>query len=174
MDGWERPLVAMITTAVTVYVISLIVNGVRAEASRVGHQRVLEYGPGPKRIALVGWVGFAIVMGVLLFSPTADWELILWTVVLLGLPVLVLNLEFYGVRISYDAEGIQTRSAWRWPRKIPWSEVQQVWYSRPFQWYVIQTTSGGRIRLHDYLDGADSLIGELRKRGVPVKRKRST
>jgi hypothetical protein len=35
---------------------------------------------------------------------------------------------------------------------------------------VIETANSGRIRLHDYLDGVNSLLDELESRGIPIKR----
>jgi hypothetical protein len=171
MESWERAIVSALTTGLTIYVISLIHQNVRGTASRQGQRRLLEYGPRLKWMVIVSWIFTAGLLTFMAFSPTAGWGLILTTAALLGGATFALHREFFGVRITYDDEGIQTRSGWRSSRTIPWSDIQKGWYSRALQWYVIQTGNHGRIRLHDFLDGRESLISELRRRGIRVERK---
>ena len=84
---------------------------------------------------------------------------------------LSLHLEFFGVRITFDASVIRVRSPWRRLRLISWSAVTRVWYSSMMRWYIVETDGFGYLRLHDYLSGTDTLLSELERRNVPVSRR---
>jgi hypothetical protein len=147
---------------------SSAVRTVRPEALEAEGQHVLSYGRPAKAIAIVVslcWVGFFVAA---IFAPTEDRVIGAALMLLLILP---LPLEFFGVRIAFDESGIRTRSPWRPKRMIPWSAVTWVWYAPMSQWYVVETTGFGHLRLHDGLSGTDALLSELERRGVVVFRR---
>jgi hypothetical protein len=148
--------------------LSLVVRTVRPGAMEVNGQRVLAYGRPIKALAIVFWlcwVGFFVAA---IFAPAEDR--VVAAVVVLGflLLALSLHLEFFGVRVVFDASGIRARSPWRPTRMIPWSAVTHVWYSPVLRWYVVETASLGCLRLHDFLSGTDTLLNELERRGMAV------
>ena len=89
-------------------------------------------------------------------------------IAMVGAAAIALNLEFFGVRILYDAEGIETRSPWRRRRRIPWEATRIVRYTPILKWYELKTVGHGTVRMHDYLAGRASLIEELENRGVVI------
>ena len=151
-----------------------IVRTVRPSAATIGGKGVLEYGRPMKVMAVIFWIGWMGFLVAALFAPTKD-RVIAFTVVCGFLLLIVsLHLEFFGVRVTFDDVGIRTRSPWRPKREIPWSATNRVWFSQALQWYVVQTVGYGRIRLHIYLSGIESLLSELEARGVPVVRRTGT
>jgi hypothetical protein len=151
--------------------LSLAVRSVRPAAMEVDGQHALSYGRPVKAIAIVFWLCWVGFLGAAIFAPTEDRAVAAAVVLGFLLLVLSLHLEFFGVRVAFDASGIRARSPWRPKRMIPWSAVTGVWYSSMLRWYVVETTSFGHLRLHDWLSGTDTLLSELERRGVPVVRR---
>lgn len=149
----------------------LIVQTVRSTAVEVEGKRVVEYGRPMKILAAVFWVCWIGFFVAALFVPAKDRVLAAAVVIGFLLLILPLHLEFFGVRVEFDAAGIRTRSPWRRKREIPWSAVNRVWFSQALQWYVVQTAGFGRVRLHIYLSGVESLLSEIEARGVSVARR---
>jgi hypothetical protein len=151
--------------------LALVLRTIRSTAMEVDGQHVVAYGRPMKALVLVFWlcwVGFFVAA---IFAPAQDR--IVAAAVVLGVLLLVLplHLEFFGVRVTLDASGIRARSPWRPMRLIPWAAVTSVRYSPMLRWYVVETAGFGRLRLHDYLSGTDTLLSELERRGVPVARR---
>jgi hypothetical protein len=121
-------------------------------------------------IPIVLWPCWVWVLRAAIVAPTEDRVVAAAVVLGFLLPVLSLHLESFGVRIAFDGSGIRARSSWRPKRVIPWSAVTEVWYSPMSQWYVVETTGFGHLRLHDWLSGTDTLLSELERRGVLVVR----
>jgi hypothetical protein len=85
-------------------------------------------------------------------------------VILVGMFValnLPLQVEFFGVSITWDDTNIYTRSPWRGRRTIPFSAVKSCDYFALCQWYRIHTEGHGIIRLHLYMSGIPDLLREL-------------
>jgi len=161
---------AAVGAIVTTIVLLIILRAVRPTAVEVDGKRVLEYGRPMKIIAAVlGSCGAGLCAAALL-APTKDRTIAVAMVLGFLLLTLPLCLEFFGVRVEFDAASIRTRSPWRRNREIPWSAVNRVWFSQALQWYVVKTDGFGRVRLHVYLNGVESLLSELEARGVPVVR----
>ncbi len=137
----------------------------------VDGQHVLAYGRPMKALAVVFWLCWGGFVVAAICVPAEDRVVAAAVVLGFLLLVLPLHLEFFGVRVAFDASGMRARSPWRPNRLIPWSAVTCVWYSPMSRWYVVQTAGFGRLRLHDYLSGIDALLRELERRGVPVDRR---
>jgi hypothetical protein len=151
--------------------LSLVLRTIRPEAMEVDGQHVLTYGQPMKTLAIVFWLCWVGFVAAAICALAEDR--VVAAAVGLGflLLVLPLHLEFFGVRVVFDASGMRARSPWRPKRLIPWSAVTRVWYSPMLRWYVVQTAGLGRLRLHDYLSGTDALLSELERRGVSVDRR---
>ena len=149
----------------------LLLLTVRQNAAEAEGKRVLEYGRAMKVLAVVFWVGWIGLFVIALFAPAKDRVIAASLVGGFLLMILSWHLEVFGVRVEFDGGGIRTRSPWRRRREIPWSAAQRVWFSHTLQWYVVQTAGFGRVRLHIYLSGVESLLTELEARGVPVARR---
>jgi hypothetical protein len=150
-------------------VLPLILRTVRPAAAEVDGKFVLNYGRPMKVLAGVLWVCWLSFFVATLMVPPEVRALCVAVVLGFLLLPLPLHLEFVGVRVEFDESGIRTRSPWRPKREIPWSAINQVWFSPILQWYVVQTRGFGRIRLHTYLNGVEALLTELEARGVPVR-----
>ena len=164
---------ALAAAIVVPVVLFLILRTVRPTAHEVEGKRVLEYGRPMKLLVTVFWIFWVGFVVAALFAPAKDRVMAVAVVMGFLLMILSLHLEFFAVRVTFDAKGITSRSPWRRKREIPWSVVERVWYSQAMQWYVIQTIGFGRVRLHIYLSGVESLLHELEKRSVPVARRPS-
>jgi len=136
----------------------------RFHAAHEGHRMVLRYGT-PVRVfwwlllcaVLVGWY-----VGVQKSNegPVSQW------IVLEGFAVVMLPLflEFFLVRIEFDDHAIYTRSPWRSPRRIPWSEITSYSFSRANRWHIFRTRSMGAVRLSVFLSGIGSFMAEAKRR----------
>lgn len=153
--------------------IALILKSVRRTAIADGQQRVLRYNRATRVLAVIGWPLWLVLLVVLLLRSDQAPLVAVAELGLLFLLILAVSLEFFIVRIAYDVNGIYTQSPWRPPRAISWVDVERAWFSSLMQWYVIETRAHGRVRLHVYVNGIESLLGELESRGVPVARQRA-
>lgn len=157
---------AIVAVAVTV----LLLKTVRAEAEPADGEIILQYGKSLRWLVSFFWVccvgGFIVV----LLAPPSTRVVAAIVVSIFFFANLSLHLELHYVQIKYDSSGITTVSPWRSSRRIPWSDVKIASYSAVARWYVIDTVSFGRIRLHDYLNGVQSLLDELVVRRIEVQR----
>ena len=158
--------------ALTGVVLALLVRSVRRAAGLL---------PGGGAVAAYGWLlkAVPVVLGLLAVGlvpkVVADWPPpadhpadVLTGLVVFPTLVVVMGLEFFGVRVAFDAAGLQTRSPWRRPRVIPWDAVRTVTYSPALQWHVVGTDGYGKVRLHDFLGGKAALLAELDRRRGPA------
>lgn len=147
---------------------SYLLRSVRPVARQEGSEMVVEYGRTMKIFASASWLFVAALVVVAMFSSPHERNLALWMVIAFFLMVLSLHLEFFHVSIRYDSEGLHLSSPWRRNRFVPWSAITSVHFSRVLQWYVLSTSGCGCVRLHVYLSGLQSLLGELTSRGFCV------
>ena len=82
-------------------------------------------------------------------------------IVLSGLILVPLLVEFYGVKITWDNQHIQTSSPWRRPRTIPTTAVSSCDFSIWAQWYRVHTEGHGTIRVHKYMTGIPEFLRDL-------------
>jgi hypothetical protein len=169
MADLKTNISAGVGAIITTLVLLTILRTVRRTPVEVDGKRVLEYDRPMKIVAaVIGACGFGLCADALL-APTRDHTT---AVAVVGFLLLTLSLclEFFGVRVEFDASSIRTRSPWRPDREIPWSAVERVWFSQAMQWYIVRTNGFGRVRLHVYLNGVESLLREIEARGVPIVR----
>lgn len=153
-----------------VAVIGLLLRGTRPDAKVAAGAAALAYGrPLKLLVGLLWFVWPGLTLAVILDAADDPVPAILVVPGFLA-AVLAMHAEFFGVRILYDGYGIRTRSPWRRARFVPWESVVQARYSGDMMWYVLETEGRGRVRLHLFLNGVDSLLSELERRGVPVTR----
>lgn len=149
--------------------VGLLLWTVRRAAASEGDTAVLAYGRALRGVVVVFWLFWLGLVGVLVVHPGDDPRGMAGVVVGFFALNLLQHAEYFGVRVTFDEAGIRTRSPWRAGRHIPWSAARRAWYSGGARWHVIETERQGRVRLHDFLRGVDSLLAELRRRGVPVE-----
>lgn len=122
----------------------------------------LRYGAMVKGI---GWgttlFSLGLSVGCLLMAPPEERLLTAGCFAVFMLMGVFLLMEGYGVRITYDVEGIRTRSPWRRSRRIGWSEVVSCDYSETNQCYRIHTYSQGMVRMPLMLQGVAGLLRML-------------
>lgn len=149
-----------------------LLNSVSPVARREGNVSVVEYGRTMKRFVIAIWIACAVITIVAgCFAPRGskrEVTIALWTLAGFVLALLCLHLEFFRVSIRYDTEGLRLASPWRRNRTVPWSAITGVKFSPAAQWYVVNTRGHGRIRLHMYLTGLESLLDELAWRGHAI------
>lgn len=147
--------------------VGLLFLTVRRTTTVKGGTAVLAYGRPLKAFVVLGWAGLLGLTVLTVARPGDDPGSKVTALAALFALVLIMHLEFFRVRVAFDEFGIRTRSPWRASREIPWAAVRRVWYSANLQWHVIETDGHGRVRLHDFLGGVDSVMEELRRRGIP-------
>jgi len=152
------------TIALVPLVLGFLLRTVRPHARVEGGVRILTYGLAFK---LIGWGAVGIVLGcaaLLLYVAAADRAAVLLLTglfALLGLPIL---LEATLVRITFDEQGLTSRSPWRQRRVIPWSEVRAVDFSGAMQWWRLHTAQGV-VRASVYLSGIGDLVNACKAHG---------
>ena len=144
---------------ITLSVLRSLEKSAQEESLRHAGDRTVAY---TRRMKMLGMVGCALFLGVGLFfaltaPPAERWLAASCFGVMFLLP-LALALEAYVTRITYDELGIRTRSAWRPPRFIPFTEIESCDFSLTNRWYRIRTRHYGIIRLSIYMRGVADLL----------------
>jgi hypothetical protein len=170
MDSILEGLVPGLAAAATAIALGYLIRTVRPRARREGEAAVVEYGRPMQLIVVVFWLSVAGGAVAATFVEPADRVVVFSIVACFLLLVLVLHLECFHVRIRFDGQGLRTSSPWRARRVIPWDAITGVTFSQMAQWYVIATRGQGRVRLHLYLSGLESLLTELRNRGFAISK----
>ena len=138
-----------VTTAIIAVVVPLAIGLLNKSAKRpavtVDGRTEVAYGWGFK--------GFAVFSALVAVAP-------------LTIPAAYLVLEGFFVRIRYSDEGIEARSPWRRNRFVPWRDVRRVTFSGGAQWHRIETARSGYLRVHAMKSGVDTLLRELKDRGI--------
>ncbi|MCO6046110.1 hypothetical protein NG895_19595 [Aeoliella sp. ICT_H6.2] len=159
--------------AATLWLLSLlwtwwIARSIQGQASIDRGQAVIQYGPRIRALALLIWTGAAALTLLALFEPLFPWWGRLWLIVSAVFVATVLHVEFHCFAVRYDPFGVHFISPWRADRLVPWDDFCRVYYSDLDDAYVLQSNSHGKMSLHKYLSGIDSLLGELAERGIPL------
>lgn len=142
--------------------VAILLATVRNKAEVIGGRTIVQYGLPLKIFAVLA---FVIAIGVSYAASKASPDQVLPAVLCtIGFYVgsICLMLEFFVVRIAFDAASIRVRSPWRRSRTVAWSEVVSLEYSSAMQWHVIATRSQGAIRIPDFLSGKDDLFAAVR------------
>jgi len=167
-----QSLLGGLAVAAAAFAASYFFRCVRPQARDEGCVMVVEYGRPLRVFVIVGWVFVAAlsVAAAIVWSsdPRCEGVMAIGSAGFFFLLVLICHLEFFHVAMRYDVEGLSLSSPWRRDRQIPWSAVTEVRFSQVLQWYEISTTGFGKVRLHLYLSGLQSLLDELVSRGIPI------
>lgn len=158
MSEWLGPA---LTGVIVAWMLRYLIHGAQAESvARAGERRAC-YTKAMKRVVIGLWCAVAMIAATLGISV----GILSWVAVLfiggLGLLILPLHLETFGVEITWDDTMIYTRSPWRKARRIPMEAVRYVDYSSGMQWHRIHTAGYGIVRLHDFLGGGKALLEQL-------------
>lgn len=103
--------------------------------------------------------GFIALMGFFVREATARDAILVG--LFFGSLTLVLHLEAFGTRVTWDDRNIYTKSPWRRRRIIPFAAVRACDFSQTLQWYRIYTEDQGIIRLHTLMRGVPELLSAL-------------
>jgi len=117
-----------------------------------------------KGMALVVASIVVLLIGLWFQVAPNDKESVAWMALLFGVLDLPLLIEFYGVRIGYDEKKVYCFSGWRKNRILSWSEIKSCGYSPTNKWWVIETATQGKIRIHEFISGRDSFFAAMRER----------
>lgn len=130
---------------------------------------VLEYRRPMKVFVIVLWI---LVLGgmaaIAIYAHPGQRERALAVLSIFPLMMLLLHLEFFGVSIRYDADGLRLKSPWRRNRTVPWEDITGITFEKGPQWYALSTTRYGKVRVHFWLSGIESLLYELEQRGFTI------
>ncbi len=168
MDSILQGLSSGLAAAAAGIATTCLLRSIRPSARRDGSTMIVEYGRTMKVFAVVFWFFVAGASVATVFAPASDRMMAICVVGVFFLMILALHLEFFHVRICYDPGGLHLASPWRRSRFVPWSAITGARFSPVLQWYVLSTTKFGRIRLHLYLSGLQSLLDELLSRGIAI------
>lgn len=158
MSEWLGPA---LTGVIVAWMLGYLTRAAQAEAvAREGERRAC-YPKAMKWVVIGLWCAVVMIAATLGISVGLES----WVAVLLigglGLLILPLHLETFGVEITWDDTMIYTRSPWRKARRIPMEAVRYVDYSSGMQWHRIHTAGYGIVRLHDFLGGGKELLERL-------------
>ena len=147
-------------------------RSVQPVAREEGKVFVVEYGRTIKRFVLVLWgcvgpTAIALAIGYSRIKAPGKIGLV-WLMGVFVLMMLVMHLEVFRVSIRYDAAGLRLRSPWRPNRTVPWSAIKEATFSKAMLWYVLSTAGLGKVRLHLWLSGLNSLLDELAAHGIAI------
>ena len=159
-----------VTTAIIAVVVPLAIGLLNKSAKRpavtVDGRTEVAYGWGFKGFAVFSaLVAVAPLVGMFFVPPDARVPK-LTIALIFGIPAAYLVLEGFFVRIRYSDEGIEARSPWRRNRFVPWRDVRRVTFSGGAQWHRIETARSGYLRVHAMKSGVDTLLRELKDRGI--------
>ncbi len=167
MNTTSTPIVPIAAAIVVPMVLGWLLRSPDQAAKEKGGKLWLEYGKLMKGMALLFAGLVALLVGLWFTVAPDDKQPVAWMVALFGLLDLPLLIEFFGVRIGFDDEQIYCHSAWRKNRVIPWGEIKSCTYSKVNKWWVIETASQGRIRIHEFISGRESFFEAMkRKTGI--------
>ena len=133
-------------------------------------ERLLRYSRTLRVLAgVVGPVIASVMLAVLWFVVLTNEDI---AVVLFLGPVLggIAAFMIYGAldawftRLVIRADGVVSHVAWRRARRMQWTEIREVAWSNPWQWFVIRDGRGRTIRAGLTLDGLRALHRELKRR----------
>lgn len=140
---------------------SLLRSALKESVRRTG-DRMVAHTTGFKVLAVVLFALFAaaLVASLVFAPPELRWPtaLAFGFFVLLGL---ALAAEAFVTRVTYDDEFIWTRSAWRRPRRIPWSAVERSDYGETNHWYRVHAGRHGIVRLSILMWGVVEFLQHL-------------
>lgn len=88
----------------------------------------------------------------------------------LGIWLLV---EAISVRIVLCDQSITSYCAWRLPRTIHWTDVDEVSFSSLAQWFVVKGRQGEKIRVSPLISGIGEFASEVRSRLPPSAYRRT-
>lgn len=157
----------------TIWLLSLvwtwwIARSIEGRARVESGQAVVQYGPGIRALAYVGWIVAVAFTLIALLEPLFPW----WARVYISLSAFfiaaVLHAEFHHALVRYDMLGMHFISPWRGDRLLAWDDVRRVAYDSFNDVYKIESATQGKFKLHKYMSGIESLIEELAERGVQV------
>lgn len=154
----------LITLALLPLITAVFLRQANARARKNELQFIVEY---PMAVKLFAVVNLIPVLYLIYRSGDAkpDAQVIMWTVIgCWGLGGIYLLFEFFGVVISFDDAHIDVRAPWRKRREIPWNDVQSIRYSKGMQWWVVDTASHGKVRLHQYMRGIPEFLAMAEKK----------
>lgn len=166
---FNDPIMSAIAWLVSLLWAWWIARSIQGRANVDRGQSVVEYGPGIRAIAIVGWLGAAALTLVAIFEPLFPWWGRLWLIISAVFVATVLHVEFYYSMVRYDDFGVHFISPWRADRLVPWDDFQLVYYSDFRDAYMLESHTHGKLALHKYLSGIDSLLDELARRGVHLE-----
>lgn len=175
MDGNWDILIKAGGGAIAAALVALALRPARMEARREGGRRIVEAGGGMKivsaaMIAIAGLLAVAVVA----FPPDEPGEApyaygVLAMAVLFGGMFFYLLLVF---RISYDDNFIHVNTLFHRNRRVAWTSVTAVEYSKTWQGWRFQTSEGMRFWIYPYLAGHAGLLQQADDRIRNAERRR--
>lgn len=130
---------------------------------------MVQYGPGIRRLVIVFWAAAVALTLIAIFEPLFPWWGRLWLIGSAVFIATVLHVEFFYSMVRYDAVGVHFISPWRADRLVAWGDFERAYYSDGNDAYVLESSTYGKMYLHKYLSGVDSLLSELAERGVRME-----
>lgn len=154
--------IAVAVTAIIVPVVMRTLYQSAAQASLDQSKNEIAYARPMRAFVIIGWIFAVILAGVfvLIGDQPSIWDALLGFS-LLGIMLLPLHVEVFGVRIRWDDESLYTFSPWRSNRVIPISSIRSCDYSTSMQWYRIFTERHGIVRVHSLATGIPRLLAVL-------------
>lgn len=137
-----------------------------ASADSSTSELILDYDDGKRRLALFGFLAVLFWTASLIFLADASlmFSIAVFSVFmgLIGIPCLLLFIEFRYAHYGVGQLGIRKNSPWTARLFLLWSEIDAITYSASSGWFILRSQKG-KIRLSVLLNGLKDfavLVGE--------------
>lgn len=136
-------------------------NAARRKARQRGNRQWVEYGPAWKILVAVFFTLSTFVTYAALQASTDQIRLALIIAAFFWFATMYVAYEVFFMHLSFDDEFIYDQTLLRRQRKIPWSAVKALRYSRIMTTYTLKTHGYGDVSISPYADGHQTLIARV-------------
>jgi hypothetical protein len=146
---------------ISLSVLSYLLSTVAKQAKRTRSGFVVEYGLPFKILGILsGLLTLFFCITYLAVKPE-DKVAVLCLVILFAIISIPLLLLVFRTRIYVEGGVMIVQSPWRRTRRIPFSDVESIEFSKARQRHEIRTKEHGKVSLHVYLSGIPDLLAAL-------------
>ena len=154
-------LTTAIVPVISLAILSWLASAVRKNAKHSATGFVVQYGLPCKIIAIISGVITAFFVLTYFVVESNDRPAVLVLNLLFGLITVPLTLMVFRTRIEVEPDCMIVRSPWRRTRKIPFTDIESVEFSKRKRRHEIRTGHNGNLYLHALLSGVPDLIEEV-------------
>lgn len=127
--------------------------------------RIATYTPFAKVVAWILLVGVIVLASVILthIDHSQLTIMIAFCAAFVAVAVAIV-LEFTRVRAEWTDAELTFTSPWGGTRRLRWTDLKEVEYSRNAGWFIVRGQDGTKVRLAQFLGGTTDLFKEMKER----------